>query len=1027
MPNGEKQRLLRKNTDVDIKYVIDNPDNRKVHRISSVILPDSGERVHRSLSFSNSNFESFENAIMDRDEAIDDSIDESFDFPSLIQLDISIRDRIRLFMYYLMNRFNEMYNDEKFKNVLKCSFAYLIASLGIFWSPFNSFLGKSDMKHVISTVVVYFHPSRSKGSMHITLIYVTISLSYSFIISFLCRFLSSYFYKNGSEEISYSIDLLIASTSLGVIAYMKQKINKETFNTACSLASISIVACIIKEGSLNGADIPIERLNSTLKIVVAGCIISVAICYTIYPQNALQNLKNDLNECYKIMSSLLSLVTKRFLTGEKLSNQDNEIFNKLKSRIRTLDKNLEESKYELYVVGKESEWVKLEQLVNITKSLANHLFALRSSSEMQWQLLHEVDQNSSSSVASSLKSYHSSLMVSQSVENLVSIGNEANISNVSGGDLDYTAINSAQIFDLFVYYLAPSMKAFIFTLKNILNDVPFDSRNIQGSYNKTQKFKKSLRIALNLFDEKQLKSFDKLYNQEIFKSKNDLLFRSDLEEVTACCGNFSSLLQLFGKELSSFLNLLHDYNDGMNEELDYRTWEWLKIWKTRDVKPKKINKNNINDALLFIQNQYSLNPVDSSDYYFYRLWKYLKVLRRTDVQFGIRVGLGAFVLSLFAFYPRTKLFFNNWRGEWSLTIYCIMMNKSLGGTQMTVKWRILGTFLGSLSAYLVWIMFDGHPVALDLVGVLISIPCFYIIIYWKKNNPFGRFILLTYNLTALYSYTIEQHDLEDDGEGGDNPIIGEIAFHRFVSVSIGIIWAITMASIFIPNSARSRLKNGLTILWLRLGIVWNSDPLDYSYDSKMGKNKLISLKGEMGLNGFLDELELLLKQAPLEFRLKGRFPSNLYEKLIHHTSNIIDAYHNMILMIEVDPILSDNEEYVIRYIEQERHELEHRIFLVFYMIASSIKLQFPLPNKPASTEHAKDRLLYKLNEIRSTTLVNSDDESNNKSEVLLANEDYVLLYSYILVTSTITEELDKIIAVIKQLMGNISEEMFHLV
>ena len=53
-----------------------------------------------------------------------------------------------------------------------------------------------------------------------------------------------------------------------------------------------------------------------------------------------------------------------------------------------------------------------------------------------------------------------------------------------------------------------------------------------------------------------------------------------------------------------------------------------------------------------------------------------------------------------------------------------------------------------------------------------------------------------------------QKDSEDDNEGGDNPIIGEIAFHRFIAVSIGIMWALTMATWFLPNSARVRLKMG---------------------------------------------------------------------------------------------------------------------------------------------------------------------------------------------------------------------------
>lgn len=997
--------------------IMDNPDkrNRKVNRTSSVIIPNTGERVHRSITFSedtNTTFESFQNP---------SPFLRATSTPAPASLQpVRFTTSVLLYVQNLWFWLINVYKDEKFRTILKCSLSYLIASLAVYWGPFNRLLGNSDFKHVVSTVVVYFHPTRTKGSMHITLVYVIISIAYSFTVSFGCRFLSASFYNNGNEEVSYAIDLIISSVSLGVVSFMKQKVNKETFNTACSLASISIVACVIKEGSLNGAIIPIDRLVATLRIVVTGCAISVGICYVLWPKSAVDLLKKELNDTTNVMSSVLSVLTSRFITGERLSDPDNAVFNKMNSKIKQIQKLVLEAKYELYVKGKENEWKHLNRLADITIGLSQHLKALRSSTEMQTKLLHDLNSDDHIST-SSLKSYKSQFAISESVENLAKINEQ-----LSSGDLDYTAINSSQMFDLFVYYLSPSTKAFVFTLKTILSEVPFNSK--EGKYehfSNTKKFQQSLSLAIELYDGKQVDSFNKLYDQKSFKSNTDFLFKSDLEEVTACCGNFSSLLKFYGEELLHFLQIL---DEKPNEQ---KSWNWLKFWKSSfDSSDSKTNKysSNLNDALFHLQNQYNFRAVSREDpnirnstmnYLSHKLWQFLKIFKRTDIQFGIRVGIGAFILSLSAFHPRTKFLFNSWRGEWSLTIYCIMMNKSLGGTQMTVKWRILGTFLGCMIAWVVWQEFDGHPVALGLTGFVLSLYCFYIILYWESNNAFGRFILLTYNLTALYSYTQEQHDAEDDNEGGDSPIVLEIAFHRFISVSIGIIWALTMASIFIPNSARSRIKAGLTILWLRIGVIWNSDPLDYKFDEADGTYRLISLKGgEHALNQILSELEVLIKQAPMEFRLKGQFPTEKYSSLIKSTSKIIDALHNMILLIEIDAELSANEEFVIKYIEAERHELEHRIFLIFYMIASSMKLQFPLPSKPASTEHAKDRLLYKLSEIRA---------NSGTSSLVLNSEDYVLLYSYILVTNIITQELDSIISVIKQLTGDISEDMFQLV
>lgn len=60
------------------------------------------------------------------------------------------------------------------------------------------------------------------------------------------------------------------------------------------------------------------------------------------------------------------------------------------------------------------------------------------------------------------------------------------------------------------------------------------------------------------------------------------------------------------------------------------------------------------------------------------------------------------------------------------------------------------------------------------------------IIVAKGQGPMGRFIMLTYNLSALYAYSLSVKDLDDDeDEGGVNPSITDIALHRVVAVLSG--------------------------------------------------------------------------------------------------------------------------------------------------------------------------------------------------------------------------------------------------
>ncbi|CAK9438768.1 uncharacterized protein LODBEIA_P29920 [Lodderomyces beijingensis] len=970
-----------------------------INKRNSVILANTGERVHRSFTF---------------------QLPQDLEQP--LEADI-VYQQPRTWAR-LWAPIKQVYHNEVFRSVSKCAIAYFIASLGVFYTPFDDFLGSTDSKHIIATVAVYFHPARTKGSMNQTMIFVVISLLFSFAVSFGCRFISSTFFTHGKDDVSHFIDLLVSSVALGVVSFMKQKVNKQTFNTACSLACISIVACIVKEGSMNAGNIPIGRIEGIFQVVATGSLISFSCCYLIWPSSATKLLQDSLSQSYQNYSLVLLTLTRRFVAGEQLTKRDSQLIDILRKNVTTMQQNLEEAKYELRLWGEEEEWQYYKSLVALTISLARHLQALTSATRMQWSLLNNgrkgskgSDTNKSS--ASTLKSFTTDELVG-TPPSLAGVGYSGQTRAMENGEEEaqeeeeeVDVATSLELFDLFVYHLSPSIKSLVFTMKDVLTGVP-SNRHGKELMTDSQTLKVALQRAILMYENRQNMSFEQIYSQESFTKSSNYQFRAEQEEVAACCGNFAILLNQFATELLKCVELDETHETSPKKP---RSWPWLRRSRYK-LEKDYIHDTSLHAALDDLRDQYNLpkpKPVFGSTWekVSYGLWKFTKYLKRTDVQFGIRVGLGAAVLSVFAFIHKTGPIFEKWRLEWALTVYCIMMNKSLGGTTMTVKWRLLGTFLGAFVAYTSWNIFNANAYFLSLTGFLIAIPSFYIILFWKSDNAFGRFILLTYNLTMLYSYSMLQKDAEDDMEGGDEPIIGEIAFHRFAAVSIGIIWALTMATCFLPNSARSRLKNGLSVLWLRLGVIWNSDPLEYDPTTMT----LVGFKAEEGTNNILSECETLLKQAPVEFRFKGKFPTQTYSQLIKESSAIIDAFQNLDLLIKVNPLLTSKEEYVLKYIEVERSEVEQRIFLVFYMIASAMKLGFSLPKKFASIEHAKDRMLYKLSEVRQQS-----DEGLN-----LHNDDFILLYSYILVASNVSASLDTILISIKELLGEISEDKFRLV
>ena len=171
--------------------------------------------------------------------------------------------------------------------------------------------------------------------------------------------------------------------------------------------------------------------------------------------------------------------------------------------------------------------------------------------------------------------------------------------------------------------------------------------------------------------------------------------------------------------------------------------------------------------------------------YRYRLWRALSVLRRDDVKFAIKVGIGAALYALPSFLAASRPFYQHWRGEWGLLSYMLVCAMTIGASNTTGFARFFGTCIGAVCAIVSWIASRGNAILLALFGWFMALWTAYIIVAQGKG-PMGRFIMLTYNLSALYAYSLSVQEVDgDEDEGGVRPVITEIALHRVVAVLSG--------------------------------------------------------------------------------------------------------------------------------------------------------------------------------------------------------------------------------------------------
>lgn len=146
----------------------------------------------------------------------------------------------------------------------------------------------------------------------------------------------------------------------------------------------------------------------------------------------------------------------------------------------------------------------------------------------------------------------------------------------------------------------------------------------------------------------------------------------------------------------------------------------------------------------------------------------------------------------------------------------------------------------------------------------------------------------------------------------------------------------------------------------------------------------MSITEERALQKALIRLGSLANQAPNEYRLKGPFPVSEYQKLLTANQSILDACHGMSMMISNDPQANAREADILNYTAVERGDLCSRISHLFYVLASSIRLGFPLPETLPNTNRARDRFLAKLFAYREKI----------RGEEGKSDEDFALIYAY---------------------------------
>lgn len=356
--------------------------------------------------------------------------------------------------------------------VLKCTLAYFLGSLATFVPAIVALLGHGqDSTHLVATVTVYFHPARSKGSMYKALICAFLAFLYAAFISITSMCVTTFFQDTlHLLPLGHALVLIVfCGGGLGFIGWTKQRLGDPLVNVACSLASLSTITILTKEGAVQKGDLSFWKIFQVLKMVVMGVAATMAVSFLIFPISARKKLRLNLTVVTETLAVMLAIITESFLKGSEKDLLGAEFTNaaaRHKAAYGQLDSLIKEAKLEHFATGTEREYRLEKKLARELQDITHNLGGLRSAAALQFQLLKQNGPNASPIRMNSPPQRWPSFYDQRPFWALVGEGTTGQAQHPSGDTGNGPARNTEagepslfaeEIFSLFISHLGPSM------------------------------------------------------------------------------------------------------------------------------------------------------------------------------------------------------------------------------------------------------------------------------------------------------------------------------------------------------------------------------------------------------------------------------------------------------------------------------------------------------------------------------------------------------------------------------------------
>ncbi|KAG8935418.1 hypothetical protein FRC01_000025 [Tulasnella sp. 417] len=959
------------------------------------------------------------------------------------------------------------------KNILKCAIAYFIGSLFTYVPaladlvsdlvPLNSSEGPSPSGHMVATVVVYFNPAKTIGSMLEADIYCLVAALFSSAVC-LAAFGLFWFFeeKPGLEIVAGTSVFLCIGLAMTGVAWAKVWMERPSFNTACSMTSIILFLVVVREG---GASL----LAHVLFIVLLGSVITNLVCFALWRESAATKLEQNMAKVLDSFATVLDMTTRAFLLDESQKPNFDKILRAVEEHqasFTSLKRNLSEAKsewtdYRVRAAARDlqgSEHELYDAAVEGMTRIAQHLNGLRDGTRLQNEISELENSPSPNGKGNGVGNGKSPMSEEQDPQPSFAMFEEL-LEDVGPPLEALSATIKAN---------ETSQRVCTSSLKSMRDAFRFSRRQPEGSY--TQVFQEvAKRIERALF------TFERTSNQAVLR----FFRKADESEKVVEGGNgqavslhenegvflvyfFIFTLQEFARELSHLTEVIGAIKQS---ELDYlrRKPSFLTrllsgVKRTgndflRDPErfpssepavtkatPRKSIARQLSTLLPVKQQRQSAFPkirphapntiqtpapavLSITGRIKHSFWRLGARLRETDLKYAIKSGFAIAILALPAIIESTRPYFLRYRGEWALISCFVVLSPTIGQTNFLSVHRIGGTILGAMTAAGIYTLFSYNPYVLSVFGAFFSMPCFYYIIAKPQYATSARFVLLAYNLTALFCYNVR-------GSGGVDPLM--VAIRRAAAVTVGVVWANIVSRYWWPIEARRELMSSLSDFCLNLGWLYTKLVETYSVPPQElaaiaaidedGHRKAVDhltasvhkfMSMELHLQLSIIKLQNLLSQTQHEPRLKGPFPIHLYRTILTSLQVLLDKLHTMRCVTTKEEWYTTVRRDFIIPVNKERREMVGSVILYFSVLASSFRLKRALPPYLPPAEKARQRLVYAIRQL----------DVVKRREITQSH--HLLYFAYALMMKSVIRELDFLGKTVQDAFGVIGQTVEH--